>query len=82
MIIDADKIVSDTLKVFFKSEVQQKKFSTLTEHVNEKEYKELHTQFLNPLDIKIDCDLFLSEIKTFSNYFFHDFYISYNASKN
>jgi hypothetical protein len=69
MIVDADKIISDTLKVFFKSEAQQKKFAGLTDFVNAEEYASLHTQFLTPLNIKIDCDLFLREIKAFSNYF-------------
>lgn len=69
MIVDADKIISDTLKVFFKSEAQQKKFSSITEFVSEQEYRDLHKEFLTPLAIKIDCDLFSKEINTFSNYF-------------
>lgn len=69
MIVDAEKIISDTINVFFKSEAQHKKFSSLTEFVSIEEYNKLHTSFLNPLNIKIDCNLFLKEIRTFSNYF-------------
>jgi hypothetical protein len=69
MIIDAEKIISDTINVFQSSEVQKKKFSEITEYVSEDNYKKIHPQALTPLDIKIDCDLFLTEIEKYSNYF-------------
>ncbi len=69
MIVDADKIVSDTLSVFFKSEIQRKKFSELTEFVSEEDYREIHSKFLVPLNVKIDCDLFLKEITQYSDFF-------------
>jgi len=69
MIIDAEKIISDTLKVFFNTEEQKKKFNEINEYVTEEEYKKLHKNFLVPLDIKIDCDLFSNEIVEYSNFF-------------
>jgi len=69
MIVDAEKIISDTLKVFFNTNEQKKKFSELTDYVTEEEYKKLHKDFLVPLTTKIDCDLFLKEIAEYSNFF-------------
>lgn len=69
MIIDAEKIISDTIKVFQSSEVQKQKFSEITEYVREQEYRVIHPQALTPLDIKIDCKSFLTEIEKYSNYF-------------
>jgi len=69
MIVDAEKIISDTVKVFFSSEEQKKKFSELDQFISIEEYNKIHTDFLVPLDIKIDCELFLQEIKNYDNLF-------------
>lgn len=69
MIIDADKIISDTVSVFFKSDVQKEKYNSLDQVLDQKAYTDLHPKFLTPLNIKIDCELFLKEINSFSNYF-------------
>jgi hypothetical protein len=64
--IDTEKIIADTVAAFKSSLYRFKNLST----VSEEEYKQLHTLPLTPLSIKIDCDLFLKEIPTFSNYFY------------
>lgn len=69
MIIDAEKIISDTLKVFNHSPAQRKKFREIKSYISRKDYKILHRNFLTPLSIKIDCDLFLKEIEQYSDYF-------------
>lgn len=69
MIVDTEKIITDTLKVFSQSSAQQKKFAEITSYVNEKDYKFLHKNFLTALPIKIDCDLFLKEITDYQKYF-------------
>jgi len=69
MNIDTKKIISETVQVFNKSECQRKKFLEITSFVDNKDYKELHKNFLTPLPIRIDCDLFCHEIMQFSNSF-------------
>ncbi len=39
------------------------------DRLSEERYREIHTKNLVPLDIKIDCDLFESEIKQYDNLF-------------
>jgi hypothetical protein len=70
MIIDAEKIVSDTLKVFQSSEVQKKKFAEITDYVSADDYKRIHPQPLAPLDLDIDCDQFVKEIEQYSSHFY------------
>jgi hypothetical protein len=69
MIIDTEKIIQDTLKVFNKSSEQKKKFNSLKSYVFSEDYCKLHQQFLTPTSIKIDCDLFKKEIQQYSEYF-------------
>jgi hypothetical protein len=69
MIVDVEKIISDTKEVFSKSQVQRQKFSEITEYVSEKDYQELHTDFLTPTNIKIDCQLFVKEIEYYREHF-------------
>lgn len=69
MIIDSKKIISDTLAVFDKSQAQKKKFAEIKSYVSCTDYKNLHRNFLTPLSIKINCDLFLKEIKKYSEHF-------------
>jgi hypothetical protein len=67
--IDVDKIIADTVNVFTKSLVQQNKISSLKDFVDHDTYKNLHRNFLTPLDIKIDCDKFVEEIQIYDQYF-------------
>ena len=69
MIIDTEKIISDTKKVFSQSPAQKKKFAEIKSFVCDDDYKILHKDFLTPLSIKIDCDLFLDEINNYSELF-------------
>jgi len=69
MIVDTEKIISDTLAVFSKSEAQKKKFSEIKSYVSKEDYKILHKDFLTPLPIKIDCKLFFKEIEQYSRHF-------------
>ncbi len=69
MIIDSKKIISETLKAFSRSEAQQKKFSDIDDYINADEYQELHSAFLTPTSIKIDCCQFVKEIESFSTDF-------------
>ncbi len=69
MIVDSKQIIDDTLKVFYSSEAQRKKFSSLTDVVDQDSYHKLHPRFLTPLDIKIDCKLFEKEIAELSAWF-------------
>jgi hypothetical protein len=67
--IDVEKIIADTVNVFTKSLVQRNKISSLKDFVDHDTYKNLHRNFLTPLDIKIDCDDFIKEIKRYNQYF-------------
>lgn len=69
MLIDKEKIIKDTVRVFNQSLKQKEKFNNLKSYIEEKEYNELHKEFLTPIDIKIDCELFTKEIERFSNSF-------------
>jgi hypothetical protein len=69
MIVDSEKIIADTLEVFNKSPVQRAKFSEITSYVSQEDYKSLHSKFLTPLSIKINCEQFLEEISHFNHYF-------------
>jgi hypothetical protein len=55
--------------VFFQSEFQRKKYSQIKKFVSDADYLSLHTEFLTPLDIKIDVDLFHEEIVKFNSHF-------------
>lgn len=67
--IDPDKIIADTIEVFTRSSAQRNKFSSLENPVDEITYKKLHRNFLTPLDLKIDCDLFKKEIVKYHTWF-------------
>ena len=67
--IDPEQIISDTRTVFFQSEFQRKKYSQIKKFVSNEDYLSLHTEFLTPLDIKIDVDLFHEEIAKFNSHF-------------
>lgn len=67
--IDADKIIKDTLHVFNQTVEQRKKFSEITEFISADDYSRIHKGVLTPLNIKIDVDLFLQEIETYKSYF-------------
>jgi hypothetical protein len=67
--IDPEQIISDTRNVFFQSESQRKKYSQITKFVSYEDYLSLHTDFLTPLSIKIDVDLFHKEIIKFNSHF-------------
>jgi hypothetical protein len=67
--IDAEKIISDTLEIFNRSPAQQKKFADIKSFISKDQYKQLHKSFLTPLLIKIDCDLFVKEIDQYLEYF-------------
>lgn len=69
MIIDAEKIIQDTIQVFQTSEIQRKKFAEITEYVSADDYARIHPRPLTPLNVKIDSKLFLTEIEKYSNYF-------------
>ena len=64
--VDSDAIVNLTRSVFERSgALNGRSFETITQT----SYSKLHSTPLVPLNIKIDVDQFLTEIKTFSNYF-------------
>ena len=67
--IDPEQIISDTRTVFFQSEFQRKKYSQIKKFVSDADYLSLHTEFLTPLDINIDVDLFHEEIVKFNSHF-------------
>lgn len=67
--INAEKIISDTLEVFNRSPAQQKKFAEIKSYISKDQYRQLHNSFLTPLSIKINCDLFVKEIDQYSEYF-------------
>jgi hypothetical protein len=69
MIVDTEKIISDTLSVFNKSKAQEKKFLEITSYISDEDYKNIHKSFLTPTNIKIDCDKFLKEIKIYDCHF-------------
>ena len=61
--INADSIVDLTKSAFKDNSVLQ------GPTVTDLDYYAVHTSPLVPLTIKIDCEKFLTEIQTFSNYF-------------
>lgn len=65
---DCDKIIQDTFNVFNQTVIQTEKYQNLPK-VGLELYQLLHPEFLNPTKIKIDCDLFLEEIKQYDSYF-------------
>jgi len=67
--IDPEQIISDTRTVFFQSESQRKKYSQIKKFVCNEDYTSLHTDFLTPLAIKIDVDMFHKEIIKFNLHF-------------
>jgi len=64
----AQKIIDDTQRVFSQSIEQTKKYKNLSK-IDNLTYKVLHRQFLNPLDIVIDCNQFINEIQCYDNEF-------------
>ncbi len=68
MDIDAEKIIQETIGVFARSGAVNfyKKCENL---IGAEGYKDLHPNFLTPLDIKIDCELFNSEVQQYEKYF-------------
>jgi hypothetical protein len=69
MHVDADKIISDSKKVFLTSDIQKQKYYSLTGWIDENEYRLLHPNFLNPLDIKINPVAFEEEIVAYNDFF-------------
>jgi len=67
MKIDAQKIIDETIAVFEKSGATE--IYKRAPLVKDEDYQRLHPQFLTPLNIKIDCDLFNKEIKQYNDYF-------------
>lgn len=68
MIVDADKIISETIDVFKKSGAIER-FKEFTDIIDEIEYKDFHPLPLTPLDIKIDCDQFMTDIRSYDKNF-------------
>lgn len=69
MKVNTEKIILDTVAVFNKSSAQKSKFNSIKSFVSLDDYKEIHKTFLNPLPLKINCKLFLDEIKKYSDNF-------------
>lgn len=65
---EAQQIIDDTLRVFSQSEIQRTKMDSLPK-LNPTVYKSIHQSFLTPLDIKIDTEQFLTEIKQYDSEF-------------
>jgi hypothetical protein len=63
--INVDSILELTNRVFKDSGALERRLDVVSYF----EYVKLHQQFLQPTKIKIDVDQFLTEIKTYSNYF-------------
>jgi hypothetical protein len=61
--LDADKIVQNTLELF-KDEV-----SKIKNFVSVEDYAELHPQPLTPTSIKVDVEIFLKDIERYQDYF-------------
>ena len=68
MIVDVDKVISETMDVFTKSGALER-FKTFTDVIDKTEYQQFHPTPLTPLDIKIDCNQFMTDIKVYDNYF-------------
>jgi len=68
MIVDADKVISETIDVFTKSGALER-FKTFTDVIDKTEYQQFHPTPLTPLDIKIDCKQFMTDIKVYDSYF-------------
>jgi hypothetical protein len=62
--IDADKIIADTRQVF--NHINLSQMATVSEY----DYTSIHPSPLTPTNIKIDCNLFLSEIRRYSDHFY------------
>lgn len=69
MFVNEQQIIKDTKSAFFSSAIQKQKYNSIDKFVTEEQYKELHTNFLVPLDIKIDVDFFTQEIQKYNMYF-------------
>lgn len=69
MLVNEEKIITDTKKAFFSSDIQKEKYSSIKEFVDESSYYRLHTSPLVPLDIKINVDRFKNEIVQYKEYF-------------
>lgn len=67
--IDADKIIQDTLKVFTSTPALEKKFNQLKDYVYEDDYKLLHPQPLTKTKLKINVFEFVSEIEKYQTEF-------------
>lgn len=63
--INVDSILDLTKRVFKESGALDRRLDVVSYF----EYLQLHKTFLQPTSIKIDVDQFLTEIKTYSNYF-------------
>lgn len=67
--IDADKIISDSKKVFLDNIAIQEKIKKLSDFINEDDYVKLHSKFLVPINLKFDVELFEKEIIQYDHYF-------------
>jgi len=68
MKVDANKVISETIEVFTKSGALER-CKSFTDVIDNDEYKKFHPQPLTPLDIKIDCKQFMTDIQSYNNYF-------------
>lgn len=68
MKIDADKIIQETINVFEKSGAVNF-YRKCKDLIGVEDYNSLHPNFLTPLNIKIDCDLFNKEIVQYEKNF-------------
>ena len=68
MIVDANRVISETLEIFTKSGALER-CKTFADVIDDVEYKAFHPQPLTPLDIKIDCKQFMTDIQLYNNYF-------------
>lgn len=66
--LEAQKIIDETISVFSQSEIQRTKLNSLPK-ISTEDYYNLHDGFLTPLDIKIDVEQFLTEIKLYDSEF-------------
>jgi hypothetical protein len=69
MQVDEQKIINDTRKVYFSNVIQRKRYQSIKSVVSEQDYHELHSNTLVPLDIKINVDEFIKEIKQYDQFF-------------
>jgi len=68
MKIDAEKVIAETMDIFTKSGALER-FKSFSDIIDQTEYTAIHKDPLTPLDIKINCDQFMSDIIPYNNYF-------------